>query len=190
MVSSAWWYTALIALVGVERLVELRVSKRHAAMAFAQGAVEVGQAHYRVMAVFHGLFLAACVGEVWWCARPFPGALGWVALVGAALAQCLRYWAIATLGPRWNTRILVVPGAEPVTGGPYRYLRHPNYLAVITEIACLPLVHGAWGTALAFSLGNAAILFVRVRAEEAALGQRYASVFAGRSRFMPEVPRG
>ena len=190
MVSGPVAYTALIALVGVERLAELRLSRRHAAASFARGAVEVGRGHYGVMSVFHGAFLAACVAEAWWVGRPFPGALGWAALAGAALAQALRYWAIATLGDRWNTRVIVLPDAEPVTGGPYRYLKHPNYLAVVLEMACLPLVHGGWWTALVFSLGNAAILWVRVRAEEAALGPRYAAAFAGRGRFVPEVSRG
>ena len=108
-------------------------------------------------------------------------------VAGAARAQGLRYWAIASLGDRWNTRIIVLPDAAPVTRGPYRFVRHPNYLAVVVEIACLPLIHGAWFTALAFSLGNAALLYVRVRSEEAALGARYATAFAHRPRFVPEV---
>lgn len=190
MVSSVALYTGLVALVGVERLFELRLSRRHAAAAFARGGVEVGRGHYRVMTVFHTAFLAACVGEAWLAGRPFPGALGWAALAGALAAQGLRYWAITTLGERWNTRIIVLPGAAPVTAGPYRYMKHPNYLAVIVELLCLPLVHGAWATALAFSLGNAALLAVRVRAEEEALGRPYAAAFEGRPRFLPEAPRG
>lgn len=190
MVTSRGLYVALIALVAVERLFELRLSQRHAAQAFAAGAFEVGRGHYRVMTVFHTVFLAACVGEVWACARPFPGAPGWLALAGALLAQALRYWAISALGPRWNTRIIVLPDAAPVTAGPYRFLRHPNYLAVVVELACLPLVHGAWVTAAVFSLGNAALLFVRIRAEEAAMGAPYASAFAGRNRFVPGGPHG
>jgi methyltransferase len=188
MVTSLALYTALIALVGLERLVELYLSKRNAARAFARGAAEYGLGHYRVMAVFHTLFLVSCVAEPWLCGRAFPGALAWAALTGSLLAQALRYWAIATLGDRWNTRVIVLPNAPPVTGGPYRFVRHPNYLAVIVEIALLPLVHGAWVTALAFSLGNAALLWVRIRAEEAALGARYAAVFHQRRRFIPEVP--
>jgi len=126
MVSSLGLYTGLIALVGVERLVELRLSERHAARAFARGAVEVGRGHYRVMTVFHTAFLGACVGEAWLLHRPFPAALGWAALAGALLAQALRYWAITTLGERWNTRIIVLPDAEPVTAGPYRFLSTPT----------------------------------------------------------------
>src|SRR5678815_4307251 len=93
----------------------------------------------------------ACALEVVLLDRPFPGAVGWMALAVVLGAQALRYWAIATLGWRWNTRIVVVPGAPPVTGGPYRFVRHPNYVAVIAEMVALPLVHGAWLTALAFT---------------------------------------
>jgi methyltransferase len=187
MVSGPWLYTALIALVAAERVVELRLSKRNAERALARGAVEVGRAHYPVMAAFHTAFLAACVGEAWCFADTLPRALEGAALAGAVGAQALRYWAIATLGDRWNTRVIVLPDAEPVTGGPYRYVRHPNYLAVVVEMVCLPLAHGGWRTAILGSLGNAAILYVRIRAEERALGARYAAAFADRRRFIPEV---
>jgi methyltransferase len=176
-------------LVG-ERLVELWLSKRNAARAFARGGVETGQGHYRVMVAFHTLFLFACVAEVFLLARPFPGAWGWGALAAALAAQGLRYWAIATLGERWNSRIIVLPEAPPVTGGPYRYLRHPNYVAVVLELLVVPLIHGAWLTAAVFTVGNAALLFVRIRAEEAALGEAYARAFAHHPRFVPEVRRG
>ena len=189
MVSSLWLYTALVALVGLERLVELRLSSRNAAWAFAQGGREHGQGHYRFMTVFHTLFLVACVAEPWLLARPFVAPWGWLALALSLGAQLLRYWAITTLGQRWNTRVIVLPNAPPVTGGPYRFVRHPNYLAVIVEIALLPLVHGAWRTALFFTVANAALLFVRIRVEERALGPRYAAAFEGRARFLPEVTR-
>ena len=189
MVSGPVAYTALIALVGLERLAELRLSRRNAARSFARGGVEVGRGHYRVMTVFHTAFLVACVVEAWARPRPAPAALAAAALAGAALAQALRYWAIATLGDRWNTRVIVLPHADPVVGGPYRFVRHPNYLAVVVEMACLPLIQGAWMTAAAFSLGNAALLFVRIRAEEAALGARWSAAFADRGRLVPQVPR-
>lgn len=189
MVTSLAVYTGLVALVGVERLVELAVSNRNVARAIALGAVEVGRGHYRAMVVMHAAFLVACVCEAWLTRAPFPGVLGWVALAGTASAQALRYWSIATLGPRWNTRVVVWPGVDPVTRGPYRLVRHPNYLAVIAEIVCLPLVHGAWRTALFFTVANAALLFVRIRVEERALGPRYAAAFEGRARFLPEVTR-
>jgi methyltransferase len=119
--------------------------------------------------------------------RPFPGLPGLAALIVALGAQALRWWAIGTLGWRWNTRIIVVPGAPPVTGGPYRFVRHPNYVAVVLEIASIPLIHGAWLTALIFSALNVALLAVRIPAEERALGRLYAEAFEGRSRLLPEV---
>lgn len=183
-------FLGYMALLGVERLVELVLSKRNAARAFARGGVERGQGHYRVMVVFHSLFLVSCVAEVFLLNRPFPGALGWAALGAAVLAQALRYWAISALGDRWNSRIIVIPGLAPVTGGPYRFLRHPNYVAVVLELLAVPLIHGAWGTAVVFTVGNAALLYVRIRAEEQALGEVYAQAFVHHPRFIPEVRRG
>ena len=111
-------------------------------------------------------------------------------LAGALLAQALRWWAIAALGPRWNVRIVFVPGEAPVTSGPYRFLRHPNYLAVALELFSLPLVGGAWICAALFSALNAGLLWVRIRAEERALGPIYAERFAGVSRLLPGGGRG
>ena len=106
-------------------------------------------------------------------------------MAGAFLAQGLRWWAVATLGPRWSTRVIVVPGEPPVTTGPYRWLRHPNYLAVVLEMACLPLAWGMWRLALVFSLGNAAILWFRIRDEERALGPEWKRAFEGKGRLVP-----
>jgi methyltransferase len=183
-------YFALLAAVALERLVELVLSRRNAARAFARGAVEVGQAHYRVMVAVHTLFLACCALEPLVFPRALPAAVSAAAFVLALGAQALRYWAIATLGAGWNTRIIVFPGAAPVVGGPYRFVRHPNYVAVCVELLCLPLVGGAVITALVFSAANAALLFVRIRAEEAALGQGYARAFAATPRFLPGRRRG
>lgn len=185
MVSSTLLYLAFLGAVSLERLAELAISRRNARRAFARGGVEVGQGHFRVMALMHSAFLAACALEVLLLGRPFPGLLGVAALALALLAQALRYWVIATLGEQWNVRIIVVPGAAPVAGGPYRYLRHPNYAAVIVEMAALPLVHGAWLTALVFSALNAAVLWVRIRAEEEALGPAYAAEMGDRPRLVP-----
>ena len=185
MVTSVQLYLGLLAAVALERGVELVLSTRNARLARDRGGVETGRGHYPVMAAVHGLFLLSCAVEVVVLQRPFPGAIGWVALGVVLGAQGLRYWAIATLGWRWNTRIVVVPGAVPVTGGPYRFVRHPNYLAVIAEMLALPLVHGAWLTALVFSVGNAWLLRVRIRAEERALGEPWEHAFAGRPRFVP-----
>jgi methyltransferase len=140
------------------------------------------------MTLLHTAFLLCAALEPGLLERAFPGTLGWVALAGALAAQALRYWAIATLGPRWNTRVIVLPDAPPVTSGPYRWLRHPNYLAVALELAAVPLIHGAWLTAVTFSLANAALLTWRIRVEEAALGQRWREAFRDRSRFIPGGP--
>ena len=161
------------------------LSARNARRVLAQGGTELGQRHFKVMTVLHTAFLFSCVGEVVLLHRPFPGALGWAALGVAVLAQGLRYWAIFTLGERWNTRIIFVPGARPVTSGPYRFIRHPNYVAVILELFAVPLIHGGYLTAIVFTLANAAMLTVRIRAEEAALGAEYARAFSRRPRFIP-----
>ena len=163
-------YLALVGVVACQRFAELRLSRANARKALARGAVEHGRGHFPVMAALHAAFLCSCALEVVFVHRPFPGAVGWAALCAFALAQGLRYWAIASLGDRWNVRVIVVPGDALVVRGPYRFLRHPNYLAVVAEMAALPLIHGAFVTAIAFSAMNAALLRVRIRTEEAALG--------------------
>ncbi|MCB9797595.1 MAG: hypothetical protein H6741_33315 [Alphaproteobacteria bacterium] len=182
-----WLYLGVLALVVIERLYELRLSARNAAWAFERGGVERGQGHFGVMKALHTLFLIACPLEVWLLDRPFIPALA--ALMGAALigTMGLRYWAITTLGPRWNTRVICVPGLAAVEGGPYRFIRHPNYVAVVIELAALPLFHSAWLTALVFGLANLALLRTRIRVEEDALRElcEYEAGFGGRPRFLP-----
>src|SRR5262249_57799528 len=124
-----------LALVALERGVELVLSARNARTARARGGVESGQGHYPVMATFHALFLFSSGLEVVLLHRPFPGTLGWAALDAVILAQLLRYWAIASLGWRWDTRIVVVPRQPPVTRRPYRWVRHPHYAAGGIELA-------------------------------------------------------
>jgi methyltransferase len=165
-------FTLLVAAVAMARLAELRLAERNRRRLLARGAVEAAPRHYRAMVALHAAWLVACPLEVWLCGRPFIPAVGVPALVLLVLAFALRYWVIATLGERWTTRILKLPGAPLVDRGPYRLLRHPNYLAVTMEIAALPLVHSAWWTATVCSLANAAVLTVRIRAEEAALAWR------------------
>jgi len=180
-------YLLLLLAIGAERLVELRISARNAAWAFARGGIELGQTHFRAMKVLHTGFLVACAAEVLLLGRPFVPALGIPMLVLVLAAQALRYWAIASLGPRWNVRVIVVPGAAVVAAGPYRWLRHPNYVAVAVEGFALPLVHCAWWTALAFSVANAALLAVRIRCEERALAAHcdYEARFGRLPRFVP-----
>lgn len=183
MVSPRAAYLCFLALIGAERLFEMALSRRNAARALSRGGRQYGQAHFPWMVALHAAFLASCVVESSW--RRFPGTPGWVALIAAVAAQALRYWAVSSLGDRWNARVIVVPGEPPVEKGPYRFLRHPNYLAVVLEMIAVPLVYGCWMTALVFSVANAAMLRVRIRVEEEALGAAWERAFAGRSRFLP-----
>lgn len=169
MVSSEALYLAFLALLAGERLLELRLSRRNARWARARGGVEYGAAHFRLMQLLHSAFFVGCAAEVLVLQRPFVPPLGFGMTGLALLAQGLRYWAVSTLGRRWNVRVIVIPGEPAVTSGPYRYLRHPNYLAVVLEGFAVPLIHGAWVTALAFSVLNALVLRARVRCEEGAL---------------------
>lgn len=162
-------YSALIVLVGLERLAELVVSQRNLAWSRSRGGIETGAGHYPAMVVLHTGLLVGCLAEVWLADRPFVPALGWPMLAVVLVAQGLRWWCIATLGPQWNTRVVVVPGAGRIGSGPYRYLPHPNYVAVVAEGIALPLVHTAWLTAVIFSVLNAALLRVRLRSEAGAL---------------------
>jgi methyltransferase len=177
------WYYALLALIGCERIAELLLSRRNARIAFAHGAVETGARHFRVMTLLHLLFLPCCALEASF--RPFPGLLGFVCLAFAAAAQGLRWWAIRSLGWRWNVRVIAIPGEPPLRRGPYRFVRHPNYLAVALEMLFVPLVHGAFFCAFFFSFANALLLRVRIRAEEQALGFLYQRAFDGVPRFLP-----
>jgi methyltransferase len=159
----------LVLLVALERVAELRVAQRNLTWARSRGGVETGSGHYPVMVVLHSALLIGALAEVHVAERAYVPALGVPMLIMLIVAQALRWWCISTLGPQWNTRIVVVPGLTLVTGGPYRFLRHPNYVAVVAEGIALPLVHGAWITATVFTVANAALLTVRIRAEEGAL---------------------
>ena len=163
------WYVLLVALVAAERVAELVVSRRNQAWSMRRGGVESGAGHYPAMVALHTGLLAGALVETQVAARPFVPALGWPMLVLVVAAQALRWWCIATLGHRWNTRVIVVPGLPRVIGGPYRWFAHPNYVAVVVEGFALPLVRTAWITALAFTALNAALLSVRVRVENRAL---------------------
>lgn len=162
-------FTIVVVLVALERLAELVVSNRNAAWSLSRGGRETGQGHYGFMVVLHSGLLVAMLVEAY-LRRPDVGAtLAWSMLVLVLAAQGLRWWCITTLGPRWNTRVIVVPGLAPVTKGPYRFFSHPNYVAVVIEGIALPLIHGAWITTITFTVLNAALLTVRIRVENAAL---------------------
>jgi len=180
-------YTALVALVAVMRLVELAVSRRNIVRLEARGAVEVGRSLYPWMVLVHTAFLVACVVEVWLLDRPFIPRLAafcFGLLVGAA---ALRLWVMTTLGERWSTRVLILPKTRPITNGPFRQLRHPNYLAVVVEFVALPMAHTAWLTAVLLSMANAMVLHLRIRTEEKALTEAggYLSVLGDRPILIP-----
>lgn len=181
------WFTALVILAAIGRLLELRIANRNRRRLLARGGVEIAPGHYPWMVALHTGWLIASPVEVWLLARPFLPWLGALALAVFLGAFALRYWVIATLGERWTTRIICLPGEPPIVSGPYRWLRHPNYLAVILEIVSLPLVHTAWMSALVCSLLNAFLLRIRIRAEEEGLARfsEYGEVFAGRPRLLP-----
>jgi len=167
---SVAFFSALVVATGFERVAELVVSRRNAAWSFARGGTEFGWRHFPFMVVLHGGLLVGCVTEVIVADRPFIAWLGWPMLVLVLASQALRWWCIASLGPQWNTRVIVVRDIALVTRGPYRWLRHPNYLAVIVEGFALPLVHTAGVTACLFSVLNALLLFaVRIPCEERGL---------------------
>lgn len=166
------WFAALVLAVVAARLVELVVANRHLRWALDRGGVEHGRGHYPAMVALHAGLLAGCLVEVLLVGRPFVGWLGWPALAVLVAAHGLRWWCIRSLGQRWTTRVVVLPGAPLVSRGPYRFLRHPNYVAVATEGVALPLVHTAWVTALVFTALNAVLLLrFRIPAEERALAE-------------------
>ena len=156
---------AILALVTLQRAGELWLSNRNTRRLLAGGAREHAPGHYPLIVAVHVLWLAA----LWWLAPSRPVEAFWLALF--VLLEVMRLWVLVTLGPRWTTRIIVLPEAPLVRGGPYRFVNHPNYWVVIGEIAVLPLVFGLWQVALAFTLLNAAVLTVRIRQENRALGR-------------------
>ncbi len=164
------YYYLFILAIGVERLVELVVAQRNAKWSIAHGGKEFGRDHYPAMVSMHTLLLVSCIVEVWALGRPFIPWLGWPMLAVVVLSTVVRWRCVAVLGKRWNPRLIVIPGAPLVRDGLYRWVRHPNYTAVAAEVAALPLVHSAWLTAIVFSIANALVLSVRIRAENAALG--------------------
>ncbi|MBI3824590.1 MAG: hypothetical protein HY294_01170 [Candidatus Rokubacteria bacterium] len=172
MVSGLELYLGLVGAVAVERLVELVLARQNAAWSLARGGVEYGRGHYPWMVALHAGLLAGCVTEPFLITRTFDAVRFGVCAAVVAVAQALRWWTIVTLGRRWNTRVIVIPGLPAVTGGPFRFSSHPNYLAVAVEVAALPLAGGAWVTALLGTALNAVLMAVRIPCEEAALGIR------------------
>jgi methyltransferase len=182
------FFLLLVVAVALERVLEMAISWRNSRRAFARGGVEAeSRGFYFTMVVAHVGFLVAGPLEVLLLDRPFIPPVAIVATWLVLLTMALRYWAIVTLGERWNTRVIVIPGLAAVASGPYRFVRHPNYVAVAIEVAALPLVHCAWGTAIAATIANALLLAARIRHEERALESAgdYRATLAGRARLLP-----
>ncbi len=180
---SAVLFTVLVLLTGLERIAELVISRRNAQWAFERGGVETNRRQLPWMIALHVGLLLGALAEVWLLGRPFLPWLGWPMLAITLACQVARYAIVRSLGPHWNTRVIVVPGMPLVTTGPYRWswLPHPNYLIVAIEGIALPLVHTAWITALAFTVLNTVLLLgFRIPAEDRAL--------AAATRVRSEVP--
>ena len=159
---------ALLIYVTLERLFELVIARRNTAKLMSRGAVEVGAAHYPIMIALHISWLVAIVGWVMFATYEVSAPF----LVLYILLQGFRLWVMATLGPYWTTRIITLADAPLIKRGPYRFVRHPNYVVVTLEIVVLPLVFGAWHIALVFTVLNALMLRTRIEAENAALNAR------------------
>ena len=182
-------YIAFLAVMALQRLLELRQSQQHAVWTLARGGFEVGQRHYAWMKSLHVAFFCGCIGEVVLLHRHVDSLVVVVATLAALAAQMLRLWAISTLGPRWNVRVLVLPGMAAESCGPYRFMRHPNYAAVIVEGIAVPMMHGAYCTAAVFSVLNLMLLRVRIRCEENALTTHcsYQTTVGKRPTFIPQL---
>lgn len=180
-------FALVLLATGLMRLVELGVSVRR--MRERPGDVVDEPRLFPFMALLHAGLVLLPIAEVLWLDRPFR--VGWAATAGAVLvlATALRVWTLRTIGWAWNVRVVQPPEDAVVTSGPYRYIRHPNYVCVIAEIAALPLLHGAWCSALALSVWNAGVLFVRIRTEEDMLMKipAWRQAFADRARLIPGV---
>lgn len=162
-------FTTLIIIVAIERIVELAISKRNLRWSFAQGGIEFGRSHYKYMVAIHVFLLGGSLAEVWIFRPTLIPALCWAMVFLAIASQVLRWWCILSLGKRWNTLVVIIPGRALSKAGPYKFFKHPNYVAVIVEGFALPIVGFAWRTAVIFSILNAAVLTARIRIENAAL---------------------
>ncbi len=188
---SAVLYTLLLSAVGLERLLELRISYRRQHELASRGIMKVPEQRFHWMVLLHAGVLLGAGLEVWLLKRPFTAALslpmGFIFLVATAL----RWWVIRTMAEHWNVQVMNSISLGVVTTGPFRWIRHPNYLAVMLELGALPLVHGAWVTAVVASLANCWVLSQRLAIEEAVLFTHpaYRAVFGQKPRFVPLIFR-
>jgi methyltransferase len=191
MTTSTVAFLALLAAVGLGRLLELRLSRRHARALAAGGARPAPDPGFPAMVALHAGVLIGSALEVVGLHRAFTPAVGVPALVVFALANGLRWWVIAALGPHWNVRVVGSLSLGVVTRGPYRFVRHPNYVAVFVELLALPLVHGAWLTALVGGAAHLGVLRRRLAFEEVVLAADtgYREAMGAKPRFVPRLPR-
>ena len=187
MVTTA--YVFLVLAVGLQRLLETRISRANERALAARGGVEHAPQQMRYMVALHAAWLVCSLGEVWLFERSAHRGLLFVALIVFCCGQALRISAMHALGPRWTVKIITVPGEPAVDRGIFAYLRHPNYLGVILEIAALPLIHSAYLTAIVFSIANGVLLYMRIRAEEQALreGSDYDARLGAQPRLVPNL---
>ncbi|WP_051044399.1 isoprenylcysteine carboxyl methyltransferase family protein [Pleurocapsa sp. PCC 7319] len=182
-------FMGIIAAIILQRLLELRHSKQNAAYILAQGGREYNDNLLGAVKVLQVSWWMAMIVEVWWLERPFIPVLAAAALLATLAGQVLRYLSMRSLGQRWTLPIMTLPHQPVVDSGIYSYLRHPNWLGVILEIAALPLIHSAYLTAIFFSIANAWLMSKRIKAEERALSEdtNYAYVFGYKPRFIPGI---
>jgi methyltransferase len=182
-------YLALLALVGLERLVELRISRRNQRKLEKQGVRKVAEPHFRWLVLLHGGVLACAAAEVLLLRRPLIPSLAIAMSVLFVFSNALRWWVIRTLAGLWNVEVMASSRVGIVTSGPYRWVRHPNYVGVVMEVPALPMIHTAWITALAGTLAYLEILRRRVRLEEGVLmaDPAYRATMGAKPRFLPKL---
>ena len=168
---SRLFFLLIVAMIAAERLFELWLSARNARRTLARGGVETARGHHLVVVGVHTAWILGAPLEVFLLDRPFVAPAAVILLVLLVLCMGLRYWAVTTLGDRWNTRVITLPGAEPENGGPFRYFSHPNYAAAYVEAFALPLLHGAWLTAAVLGTVNVVAIHLKSREEDRALGR-------------------
>jgi len=181
-------YLALLGLVGLERLVELRISRRNQLKLEKLGVRKVAEPHFRWMVFVHAGVLACAAAEVLLLHRPLIPSLAIAMAALFVFTNALRWWVIRTLAGHWNVEVMASSRVGVVTSGPYRWVRHPNYVAVVIELFALPMIHTAWLTALAGTLANLEILRRRLRVEDGVLmaDPLYRSAMGGKPRFLPK----
>lgn len=182
-------YLGLLLLVGMGRLLELRVSRRNRRSLAERGAAKVFEPHFRWMVIVHVGVLAGAAAEVVWLRRPLIPALATPMFILFVSANLLRWWVIRTLGEHWNVGVMGSSNLGVVTSGPYRWIRHPNYVAVVAELFALPMIHTAWITALAGTAANLELLRRRLRVEESILlpDPDYRAAMGAKPRFFPKI---